>query len=100
MRNVKTALIALSASAALAIPASGATASAEQNTSAATSSSAACVIVCFDHLVDNVVTNNNVEISPTVSFCGIQAAQLQLLSIGQSIVCLDGGGHKSVKRTK
>jgi hypothetical protein len=100
MRSIKMGLITLTATAALVIPAAGATASTEHNTSAVTTSSSGCVILCFDHLIDNVVTDNNVEISPTVSFCGIQAAQLQALSIGQSIVCVDGGGHKSVKRTK
>jgi hypothetical protein len=105
MRNVKTALITLAASAAILIPAGSAAAATTQSTSAAassslssTTSSLACVALCFNLYDNDVLTGNDVDIITTVSFCGIQAAQLQVLSIGQTITCVDG--HKKVKRTK
>ena len=100
MRTIKMGLITLAASAALVIPAASATANAtaQQSTSKATSSSLGCVVLCFDLYVDDVLSGNNVEINPTVEFCGIQAAQLQALAIGQTIDCADG--PKKVKRSK
>jgi hypothetical protein len=98
MRNIKMGLITLAASAAILIPAAGATASTQQDTSTAASSSLTCVVLCFDLYVDDVLSGNDVEISPTVEFCGIQAVQLQALAVGQTIDCADG--HKKVKRSK
>jgi hypothetical protein len=104
MRSIKMGLITLAATAAVVIPATSAAASTQSTSTAATSSlssttsSLACLALCFNLYDNDVLSGNDVDIITAVSFCGIQAAQLQVLSIGQSITCVEG--HKKVKRTK
>jgi hypothetical protein len=107
MRNLKTGLITLAATAAFLVPAAGASAATQSVSQASTASSAmtassGCVLLCFNTYVDDVLSDNDVSILDGASFCGISVNALQVLSIGQIVDCgTDGDGHhKKVKRTK
>ena len=102
MRNFKMGLITAAASAALLIPAAGASAATQSvsqasKTATASTASTGCVLLCFNTYVDDVLTGNDVSILYGASFCGISVNVLQALSIGQVVDC--GDGHKKVKRT-
>jgi hypothetical protein len=107
MRNLKMGLITLAASAALLIPAAGASAATQSVSKASTASTAStassgCLLLCFNTYVDDVLSGNDVSVLDGASFCGISVNVLQVLSIGQIVDCgTDGDGHhKKVKRTK
>ncbi|MGH2943512.1 MAG: hypothetical protein ACRDLN_12145 [Solirubrobacteraceae bacterium] len=95
MRKFKMGLIALTASAALMIPAANAAASTQSVSNTASSSSAGCVLLCFDLYVDDVLSGNDVDIITATVFCN--NISLVGVLVGQWVSC--GDGHKKVKRT-
>jgi hypothetical protein len=92
MRTIKTALITLAASTAILVPATSAAAATQSTSTAASSSvtSAKCIVGlvgCFDLYVNDVLSDNDVDIITAIDFCGVQ---VQVLGIGQFMDCGDG----------
>lgn len=89
MRNLKTGLIALAASAAFLVPATSATAatSSVATTNAAMTASAGCQFLCFDIYKNNVLSDINVTLIDASLKC--VGVNLQALNIGQQAICGD-----------
>jgi len=96
MRNIKMGLITFAATAALVIPAAGATASTQQHTSSSLSNTPCIVgaVGCFDIYINDVLSHNDVDVTTAISFCGVQ---VQALAIGQFMNC--GGGKKAYRQS-
>jgi hypothetical protein len=89
MRNLKTGLITLAASAAFLVPAAGAQAatSSVATTNAAMTASSGCQAFCFDIYKNDVLTDIDVDILTTSLKC--IGVNLQALNIGQQAICGD-----------
>jgi UDP-N-acetylmuramyl pentapeptide phosphotransferase/UDP-N-acetylglucosamine-1-phosphate transferase len=103
MRKFKMGLITLAASAAVLIPAAGASASTQSvaSTEAVSTALTGCQFLCFNTYIDDVVQGNDVDIDTASTFCGINLSVIGVL-LNQEVDCGDDGHghHKKVKRTK
>jgi hypothetical protein len=90
MRNLKTGLITLAATAAFLVPAAGAqaaTTSSVATTNASMTASGSCLFLCFDIYKNGVLTDIDVDlITATLKCIGVN---LQALNIGQQAICGD-----------
>ena len=99
MRKFKYGLVALAASAAMIIPAGLANAS-TQSASTSNTASTGCVVgvlSCFDLYTGDVLSNNDVDVTTAVAFCGVQVSVLNALGVGNWMDC--GGGKKVHKKS-
>jgi hypothetical protein len=96
MRKFKYGLVALVASAAIAVPATGAIASTQSAATLPLAGECNGILNCFTLIDGDVVVKDNANITDTIDFCG-NIGIVQALLVGQVADC---GNGKKVHRKK
>ncbi|MEA2129268.1 MAG: hypothetical protein QOJ85_2159 [Solirubrobacteraceae bacterium] len=102
MRKFKLGLVALAATAAVAVPAGSAMAGTDSTSGASSATDLGCVALCEFSILDNnnIEVIKNIDVTTVANICpNISVVQITALAVGQVAVCdANNNSHKKVKK--